>query len=347
MWISVGFHVRFSPYWLTTVNIVKMVITLITKAEEIMKHLYRGYIIKHYGIIAHKLPQLTIVALSILIPEMMFSDVFAQTTFEGKLKSVAITDSLDTNNAPLARFTYTSIGKSFTFNGAASADSDGDILGFKWDFGDDNTATGVSTTHTYSVQGEYPVTLTVTDNNNAVAITQLHINSAECETVPFIDVDTQDGSVQMISNDFYSYAGGQYSGPPVQLCKAAFRMSAWLGNISSKVYEARVYTASGTTLNQIKAGGISTSIAGSTLVNSTNVYYEFVFEQPVTITSGDILVVTEKTGNQVVDASNFIRLYRSSTTNTDLNFGTWKSNGDKSALYDNISPAVKLYKLSQ
>lgn len=67
-----------------------------------MKYSYRRYIGKHQGIIAHKLPQLTIIKLSHLISEMMCTDVLAQTTFKSMLNTMPITDSLDTNNAPLA-----------------------------------------------------------------------------------------------------------------------------------------------------------------------------------------------------------------------------------------------------
>lgn len=271
----------------------------------------------------------------------------AENSFNGQLQSVSITDASSTNNPPNASFMYSKDANSFTFDATQSSDSDGAISTYQWDFGDGNTAVGVRVTHTYATQADYPVTLTVIDNEKAATLTQRILISAECEASPFIDVNTQDGSVQLITHDFYTYAGGQYTGDPAQLCKAEFRISAWLGDISNKVYEARVYTANGTSLNKIKANGVSTKLIGSKIINNTDTYYEFTFDPPVEINPSDIVVITEVSTDQSVDTGNFIRLYRSSVTNSDMNFGTWMSSGNKSALYDSISPAVKLYKLSK
>lgn len=37
------------------------------------------------------------------------------------------------------------------------------MVSYLWDFGDGNTAEGALTTHTYDAEGDYTVTLTVTD----------------------------------------------------------------------------------------------------------------------------------------------------------------------------------------
>jgi PKD repeat protein len=60
-----------------------------------------------------------------------------------------------------------------SFNGTPSADPDGTIVAYSWDFGDGTTATGASPSHTYATAGSYTVKLTVTDNNGASdAVTQ-------------------------------------------------------------------------------------------------------------------------------------------------------------------------------
>ena len=51
-----------------------------------------------------------------------------------------------------------------TFDGSASADPDGSIASYDWNFGDGNTGAGVSPTHTYAAPGNYTVSLTVTDD---------------------------------------------------------------------------------------------------------------------------------------------------------------------------------------
>jgi len=54
-----------------------------------------------------------------------------------------------------------------TFNASGSYDPDGYIVSYSWDFGDGNTATGVTVSHAYADNGSYVVTLTVTDNDGA------------------------------------------------------------------------------------------------------------------------------------------------------------------------------------
>lgn len=55
------------------------------------------------------------------------------------------------------------------FDGRASSDADGSISSYHWDFGDGHSATGETTSHTYASAGQYPASLTVTDNSGAQA----------------------------------------------------------------------------------------------------------------------------------------------------------------------------------
>ena len=56
-------------------------------------------------------------------------------------------------------------GEEITFNAAGSSDPDGDALTFTWNFGDGNTGSGLTTTHSYVQDGEYTVRLTVSDGS--------------------------------------------------------------------------------------------------------------------------------------------------------------------------------------
>ncbi|GAA4224927.1 hypothetical protein GCM10022254_05590 [Actinomadura meridiana] len=73
------------------------------------------------------------------------------------------------NEAPTAAFTSNCDALDCTFNAAASADADGSIASYAWDFGDGGTATGVSPQHTYTGADTYAVKLTVTDNRGGTA----------------------------------------------------------------------------------------------------------------------------------------------------------------------------------
>jgi PKD repeat protein len=60
-------------------------------------------------------------------------------------------------------------GSAVTLDGGASSDPDGDALTYAWDFGDGSTGTGARPSHTYADNGNYIVTLTVTDAHGAEA----------------------------------------------------------------------------------------------------------------------------------------------------------------------------------
>lgn len=70
------------------------------------------------------------------------------------------------NQPPTARpgGPYASEG-AIAFNGSTSTDPDNNLpLTYSWNFGDGNTASGATPTHSYAVDGVYTVTLTVTDS---------------------------------------------------------------------------------------------------------------------------------------------------------------------------------------
>ena len=60
-------------------------------------------------------------------------------------------------------------GEVITFDGTGSSDPDGNIVAYDWDFGDGNTGTGATPTHTYGADDSYSVTLMVTDDIGATA----------------------------------------------------------------------------------------------------------------------------------------------------------------------------------
>lgn len=71
------------------------------------------------------------------------------------------------NNDPIARITATpDVGEPpllVSFDASTSSDEDGGDLSYAWDFGDGTTAIGVAADHEFTAEGQYVVTLTVTD----------------------------------------------------------------------------------------------------------------------------------------------------------------------------------------
>ena len=62
-------------------------------------------------------------------------------------------------------------GQMITFDGSGSADPNGDVLAYSWDFGDGSTGSGVSPTHAYTTAANYTVTLTVSDGQLETSVT--------------------------------------------------------------------------------------------------------------------------------------------------------------------------------
>lgn len=63
-------------------------------------------------------------------------------------------------------------------SGAGSTDSDGTITSYAWNFGDGTTASGATASRTYTADGTYTVTLTVTDDDGATASTTRSVTVA-------------------------------------------------------------------------------------------------------------------------------------------------------------------------
>ena len=70
------------------------------------------------------------------------------------------------NQPPTASFTSSCTDLTCNFTDT-SADGDGSIVSWAWDFGDGNTSTAQHPTHGYALAGTYTVTLTATDDGGA------------------------------------------------------------------------------------------------------------------------------------------------------------------------------------
>lgn len=106
------------------------------------------------------------------------------------------------NEDPVADFATSASGLTVDFDASASADPDGSLTGYDWDFGDGETATGAAPSHTYTSAGTYPVTLTVTDDEGATGSLTADVTVAPEDpnnTAPeaSFTVDTEDLTVTL------------------------------------------------------------------------------------------------------------------------------------------------------
>jgi PKD repeat protein len=96
-----------------------------------------------------------------------------------------------TSNTPHANFTatpeYDYPPLEVEFDASASTSPNGDIVSYEWDFGDDETDTGVTVSHTYTEKGVYPVTLIVTDTTGATGARTKPVEALNRVPVAVID----------------------------------------------------------------------------------------------------------------------------------------------------------------
>jgi len=96
--------------------------------------------------------------------ELVVTDTYGETS----IMTRAILVTAPENEAPTAAFSATpTTGQApltVTFNASASADPDGTIASYAWQFGDGGSATGVTALHTFTSQGAYVVQLAVEDD---------------------------------------------------------------------------------------------------------------------------------------------------------------------------------------
>lgn len=103
-----------------------------------------------------------------------------------------------------------------SFDAAASADTDGAVVGYSWFFGDGTTDSSSTPLldHSFAWAGSYPVRLTVTDDLGATRSTTVTV---EVAPAPVVDRHAADGFTRAVANGWGSAdLGGAWSrvGPP-------------------------------------------------------------------------------------------------------------------------------------
>ncbi len=88
------------------------------------------------------------------------------------------------NVLPSAAFTTSVNNLALAVDASGSADSDGTISSYAWDFGDGTSGTGKTATKTYAAAGTYPVKLTVTDNRGGTATITKQVSALAQNVLP-------------------------------------------------------------------------------------------------------------------------------------------------------------------
>jgi chitodextrinase len=88
------------------------------------------------------------------------------------------------NQTPNATFAVSCTTLACSFDASASADPDGTITSYAWNFGDGSTGTGRTTPHVFGSADTYQVTLTLTDNRLGTATAQRTLTVSTSNVAP-------------------------------------------------------------------------------------------------------------------------------------------------------------------
>jgi len=95
------------------------------------------------------------------------------------------------------------------FSASGSTDADGTIVSYEWNFGDSTTASGVTTSKTYSTAGTYTASVKVTDNSGLATVKSVTITATPTTTAPVTSGTSTTISVAGLTVATTSNKGGQ------------------------------------------------------------------------------------------------------------------------------------------
>ena len=126
-------------------------------------------------------------------PALVSSEIGVHTTLGVRLRLAVDLETTGwfsprVNTPPLPGFSYgpyePEAGEPVVFDGAESADEDGRVMEYWWDFGDGTVGLGSPVTHAFAAAGEYEVALTVSDDDGDTTMLVQSVTILEADTTP-------------------------------------------------------------------------------------------------------------------------------------------------------------------
>ena len=210
-----------------------------------------------------------------------------------RTKTVSVT--LPASGAPTADFSVACASLDCTFTDL-SADTDGTVVSWAWEFGDGDLSAEQSPTHHYAV-GErtvFPVKLTVTDNDGVTSsktreITVSPAASLQCEDAPgtgqFVSCDLvldQDARVTVKLESRSCNAHGNTFEMTAPVAEVLFTDGCYTGNTGPFALNGGAVFAAGTHLKaQVISGALNQSMAPALHVSGSFPVWTLTFDDGV------------------------------------------------------------------
>jgi len=129
-----------------------------------------------------------------------------------RLLQVTQQDGSGIDRLPTAAFTADCEGTVCALDASGSSD-DVAVAAWDWDLGDGNVASGEQITHDYGVDGEFTVTLTVTDTANQTGTTDqtltIATDASPCPDCTRYEGQLNSGGSAILPANGFSFSGGQ------------------------------------------------------------------------------------------------------------------------------------------
>jgi PKD repeat protein len=162
------------------------------------------------------------------------------------LVAFALTGCFHKNQLPVAKAqaspTQGTAPLTVQFRADESMDPDGQIIEYQWDFGDGSTGFGVTTSHTYTREGTYEVTLTVKDNRGAAATDDLTITVSKRIVAPVAAISAT--PTQGVAPLTVQFDGGRSADADGQII--SYRWDFGDGTTADEAQVSHTYTTAGT-----------------------------------------------------------------------------------------------------
>lgn len=119
---------------------------------------------------------------------------------EGDIESAELIVKINNRNpvASAGSDKVTDTNKLVNFSGELSSDKDGIVESYTWDFGDGKTGRGETVNHIYTDNGEYIVTLTVTDDDGAMVLDACKVTVNNVKPIATFIVTPSTGDVNTV-----------------------------------------------------------------------------------------------------------------------------------------------------